>query len=575
MARLRSSAMLAPKHTGEQYTRGYQYRPPVPWRETLGPWTSVWPLGNHNIPKDALHTLHDGILLDGAIRPIWSVATATVNDRQVVGDYEFQILSTRYRFTWYIDHADADKLKITRDDGTSTSTVDTGLTPGPTIHVVAAPWQNVVYWSYQASGSILKLVVATMVHSSVAASPANVEFMLVLDNNLTVIRQSGNTFIFQWSVDSTPEDFAGAGSGNFPLDTQHGRPQALLPFRADGMILHSFGGTAVIPTGTASPAFRKEDRSDLSGALWTHVAASSGARLYYVSPDRLLRVYDGGERFAGTGQDRTLRSVDGAEGRGGIGAAALQQQVVLFYSQRMNMLFMSDVVNQHTDILDDDVNNWVANKDAGWHWITDSPSATIEGKIVGVRNDSVGEDYFTHTFELNPAIFAVPRIKTGRYYIGREVWFTQVDVIRLDEGTPAQLAMTLKVNRGDNQESDILFAGALKIHEQGTFFSYYPNTPAKIYQIELSINQVEASTDGPFLALNGSGNAPIALDNSGDRADLNAAGNGVITGGATQLFANSLTLGGNLLLDRVSLWTRDSGIERIEIYGSEMIPVGR
>lgn len=558
---------------------------------TLGPWKGIWPEGNHNVPPDMLQELRDGFIIDGSIRAVWfEQGPSLVADQTTIGLYEFQILSERFLFRFYLDHAAGDVLKIAYYNETgATSTITTALTPAQTTHVVAAPWQGNLYWSYKALGTIHRIDVSAVTDTSIVGSPANVEFLLLQNNNMLAIRQSGDSFVLNWSVDSNPEDWAGAGSGNLVLDSQRGRPQHLLPYKEDAIVLHAYGGTQVTATGVATPAFRTSERSDIGGALWTYGAASTGAKLYYISNDRQLRVYDSGERSAGstsitegTQQINVLKGYDGLQARAGIGDRARDSQPFFAYSQRLRALFISDNIAQFTLILDDDTNAWVANKDVGYDWLSDAPRDNNGGDVVAYLNDIANEDTFRTIFTLLPNVdddnYDIPFIKTGRYYLGREVWIDRIDVIRLDEGDPVISKMILKRNVGDNQEDDIVVEDATSgTQEQGTYASYYVNGPAKIIQLTFESPE-ESFESGPFLLadIDAAGNVPVDPANPVDGltasiTDGVEGNNAVIDAGIPQLVIGlGLSAAGNLLLGGVS-WSASSGIERIEIYGTELV----
>ena len=554
MARLRSNTRDASRHSGRAYDRGYRYSYPDPFQASLGPWTSVWPLGSRNVPPNVLQSLHNGVLRDGAVYAIWKETTSTVVSRTVVGEYEFGLLNKTYRFTFYIDGADSDKLKVTYHDGTTSTTVDTTLTP-TSPHVVAAPWQDKLYFSFDGAATVYELDTTNDTSAAVSGSPANVEFLLFINDQLVGIYLSGSSYLIDWSVNADPTDWSGAGSGSNPLPGHLGRPQGFVEYNQDGLILTNFGAIQMSATGRSTPAFGFADRKEIIGALWTYAVVSSGAQVFYISNNRRLYVYDGTARLAGTG------------------GKLFENVVSMLLSQRTKMVFVSDPTDDETLMLDLDTLEWISNKEVGWNWITDAPGLTAEGFVYGVKNGST--NYEEHSFDLASSVPTTPLLRTGAYYIGREIWLNQIDIIRTGPDSPAFPAMNLTVKYGKNQQETISFSTRItKIENEGEFATYRPNKPAKVFSLEVG-GTIVAAVQGPWLLddTNSSGNVPINVNNpvAGVRGDLSSGGNALLSDTSIALLGDSVNAAGNLVLSiEVNIWTRNKGIERVEIYGSEM-----
>lgn len=555
MARLRSNARNASRHSGRSFDRGYRYSYPDPFQASLGPWSSVWPLGGRNIPPSALQTLYDGILRDGAVYAIWKESVTTVSNRTVVGEYEFGLLNKTYRFTFYIDGADSDKLKVTYNDGTTSTTVDTTLTP-TNPHVVAAPYQDKLYFSFDGATAVYELDTTANTSASVSGSPANAEFLLILNDVLVAVYLSGSSYLFGWTVNAALTDWSGTGSGTNPIPGHLGRPQGFVEYNQDGLLLTNFGAVQISATGRSSPAFGFADRKEIIGALYTYAVVSSGAKVFYICSDRLLYVYDGQARPVGTGGKLFTNTVN------------------MLMSRRSKMVFISDPTDKETLMLGLTDLEWVANKNAGWDWMTDAPGASAEGFVYGVNNGS--SSYEQHEFNLASAVPSAPFIRTGSYYIGREVWLNQIDLIRTEADSPAFPIVDLIMSYGRNQQATKTFDKIItEIENEGEFVTYRPNHPAKVFSLEIG-GPVAVSKQGPWLlsSINISGNVPVDASNpaAGVRADLSAVGdNADVSGTASSIFGDSVNSDGNLaLLFDPNTWTRNRGLERIEIYGSEM-----
>lgn len=554
MARIRGGARDASRHTGRIYGRGYRYSYPDPFHVSLGPWTSVWPLGDRNVPPEALQALHNGVLRDGAVYAAWEETITTIANQTVVGAYEFGLLNKTYRFIFYIDGADSDKLKVTYHDGTTSTTVDTTLTP-TSPHVVAVPYQDKLYFSFDGAAGVYELDTTNDTSAVVSGSPANAEFLLMISDVLVAVYLSGSSYIFGWTVNADPTDWSGTGSGTNPIPGHLGRPQGFVKYNQDGLLITNFGAVQASPTGRSSPAFRFDQREEISGATWTYAVVGDGAKIFYVGKDRLLRAYDGRAKIVGTGGKQFTNSVN------------------MLLSERSKMVFVSDPTDDETFMLGMDTLEWISNKDIGWDWMTDAPGTSAEGYVYGLKNGET--DYDEYELDLASATPTIPFIRTGSYYIGREVWLNRIDLIRTEPDSPGYPSVDLIMRYGRNQQATKSFDTAdTGIENEGEFASYRPNHPAKVLSLEIG-GAIAVAAQGPWLSddIDASGNIPVDASNpaAGDSAELGDPGNAEISSTADALIGDEINEDGNLaLIFNPNSWTRNRGLERIEIYGSEM-----
>lgn len=557
MARIRGNPRLAGRHSGDQFDRGYQYSYPDQLHITLGPWTRVWPHGERNTPQDVLQALHDGIIRDGAIYALWLDAETTTTAAEVVGLYEHTLLDTTYLFKFWIDASAGNVLKVTYTDGSTSTTVATALTPSNP-HVVVAPWQDKLYFSYDGAAGVYELDTTADTIAIVSGSPASAEFLLFLNDQLVAIYLDGSSYTIGWSANSDPTDWAGAGSGSRIIPGSLGRPQGFVKYGTDGLVITRSGAQQLTATGVASPSFRAADRQEISGALWTHVVDNFGDRVFYVNSARRLVVYDGQERVVSEGHK------------------PFDNQVTLYASKRVNTIVVSDPVDAITALLSLEIMDWVGTKDAGWDWISDGPGSHTEGYLYGINNTA--SDYIQNELYLGNAFPTIPTVRTGLYYLGREVWLDRLDLIFTDEGTPKYPHLTLNIRSGLNQKSSVVYDDSdTEIVYEGDYASYYVSRPTKTIEIDFG-GTLNVTGDGPWLLddIDAQGNVPVDATNPSDgyRAG-DAAGNADI-GNGLLYYGDSIDAKGNLvLIEESEFWDADSGIERIEIYGWETEPGAR
>ncbi len=433
--------------------------------------------------------------------------------------------------------------------------MDTTLTP-TNPHIVAAPYQDKLYFGFDGAAGIYELDTTANTSAVVSGSPANAEFLLVINDVLIAVYLSGSSYLFGWTVNAALTDWSGTGSGTNPISGHLGRPQGFVEYNQDVLLLTNFGAVQMSPTGRSSPAFGFSARKAIIGAQWIYAVVSSGSQVFYIGKDRRLYMYDGRAQLVGTGGKLFTNAVN------------------MLLSQRSKMVFVSDPTDEETLMLGLNELEWVANKDAGWDWMTDAPGTATEGFVYGINNGAT--DYKQHAFDLASAVPAAPFVRTGSYYIGREVWLNQIDLIRTEADSPAFPVMDLIMSYGRNQQATKTFdAVTTEIENEGEFSTYRPNHPAKVFSLEIG-GPVPTSGQGPWLlsSINASGNVPIDASNpaSGVRAGLSTVGNNAdIASTANPILGDFVNSNGNLTLAfDPNTWTRNRGLERAEIYGSEM-----
>lgn len=546
---------------GDRYQRGYQYRFPEDFHITLGPWAGVWPLGNRNTPQDTLQELRDGVIRDGALYALWSETSLSAGNTAVVGDYEFGILDQLIRVTFRVDNGVQLSIDLASADAFTTIITTFPAVPDNDARIVAAAWQNKIYFSWAEGTALYAIEVDTndLMNTGPAGevpnTPAGIEFMLLMANRLLIVRRDGDSYVIEWTVDSDPEDFLGIGAGSAVLEGQLGRPQGFEPYVEAAMLLTSKGAMLISPTGVNIPAFRLTRRADISGVLYTYATAEFANRLFYIGTDRRARMFDGREQMAGVGE------------------RAFLDPTRLFVSERLDLVAFTDRQLSETIWLDPQINRWVSTQIIGFDWISDGPGPGPAGNVHGTINDN--GDTIEHTFNLDAQPSKPPFIKTGRYYIGREVWIDRIDLIRTDLNFPIAPTMELEKTIDDNiNDLEDFSLAAENTQDQGTYITYHVNAPAKSIQLRFSVEDVPEIPGGPFLSSTPTleGNVPVDETNplTGEKADPNVQGNAAITPEAFVYTGLEIDAEGNLTLQiREDLWSPNLGVERIEVYGSE------
>lgn len=550
MALWRSGARNAPRHTGREYGRGFQFG--YPDRDTLrfGPWDSVWPLGDRDLPQNVLHSLKDGILVDGVILPVWNRSVSTNLNQFIVAASEMSIVGDRYSVILFRDAGSANALKAKYDNGVVSGIDISAITVGPE-RISMAPWQRYVYFVSPTIGSVQRYSPVDNAFATIAASPLNGIFAFILNNNLVIIRANGDIYEAVWSVDSLPEDFAGAGSGAAVL-TGIGEPRGFGIINDRAIIIGSAGAKVMVPTG-GLPAFAFQDVSAIEGTPFEHAVTSSEDKVFYFGYDYQLRAYtEGGVRVIGDGEGR------------------LQGTPRIYYSRRLGRLVVSLVGQDVTLFLDVETGKWVSDLDVSWDFITDSPVVDATGLVLGLANS--GNNHDETVLNLQPAgLYTLPRISFGLVTLPQEFVLEHIDIQRTNKNSPQPLVMTLERVTGRDFEQNDLYDGVeyASIAEIGEKIRYHINRPAASFKAEFYVGSASGVlVFGPYLlaSMDANGNIPVDPTNpaTGVRGDIDLDGNMDVDAASTEFFSPTAAfdVNGNLDLELAeqSAWLRNTGI---------------
>ena len=554
MAMWRSGARTASRHFGRQYDRGYQFRYPTRLELILGPWDSVWPFHDRDIPKNVLSSLMDGVLKDGVIFPLWAREESSVVDPlsvwTVAGSEEVSIGSTRYGIT--VSRAPSSDVKIDFNNELGVSGTDTftyHLPPGGTVDMAA--WQQVVYMVQPGWAEVKKYSPIAHTLTAVAGSPLDGKYIFILNNNLVVIRKNGAIYEAVWSVDSLPEDFTGAGSGAavFP-NIGEIRGVGVLTDRA--LIIGSAGAIVMVPTG-GLPAFAFQEVTAIPGTPYDNAVTQSHDTIFYYGYDRKLYGYsDGGIRQLGVGE------------------AVIVDDPRMFYSKRLGLLVVTLPTASKTLFLDVNTGKWVADLDRAWHYFSDQPAAHKAGRVFGFFNTSSGYDL--STMDLDPLNPTLPRVVIGNLDLQEEWTITHVDIHRTNVDSPVPLKLDLELRT----QFDALILKrfgpgfSTDVREIGHHLRYYVGLPALSINLTISAEEAAVFNAGPFMMsqLSAGGNPTVDPSNppSGQRGDLELTGNLEVSPSASEYFATQISNGNLLLQTLVQVaWPLNTGIDRVEI----------
>lgn len=548
MARIRSGARQASRHSGRQYDVGFQFRNPQHAKLQFGPWEGVWPLGDRRLPRSILKSLVDGILRDGIILPVWGRSESTQANATVLGAEELPVASDVYSMIFFRNLANSNRLSVRYDNGAGDSGTDNSTVVFTASRVAVAPWGAYIYITQPglASGALRYDVVANT-FTAVGTIPDG-KFMFILDNNLVVIYEDSGVWYESHSVDSLPEDFSGAGSGTNPL-YGIGKVMGVGLLEDRAVIVGSRGAKVMVPTGSANPSFRLIDVMGIKGTPFEYAVASDKTKVYYIDYNRQLVSFSGG-----------------AEAREeGVGEGAINAAAHVFYSRRLESIVVSIPSLEQTLFLDPMQGKWVGNLPVGWSFLTDGPTNDVFGRVLGFSN-GIGS-YDQTELDLDPTTFDYPAFSLGKVDLGEEWLIETVSVIRTDTQSPPPPSMTITRTMWDNIEEETVFGDDAERTAviKGHTIEYQVVAPALTAILEFE-GQISS---GPFLVdeINGAGNVPVDLTNppSGLRGDTDASGNMDVDETSTGFVSDGeLTASGNMGMETSSdLWERDKGIEGI------------
>jgi hypothetical protein len=542
MSRIRSSPRIKGMGGGALYGRGYQFRIPTRNPLVLGPWDRVWPQGDRAVGQNVLQDLQDGVLVDGAVYPIWSRTSQTISNETVLGSDEYTVAGVRYGLVFLENNSGkfvVDYVTASAS-GSHVSTISS-LNQEP---VGVVPWQQYVYFSQQSQSDLFRYDPVAGTFTTIAAGPG-ARFLFELNDHVVALNESSDLWQVQWSVNGDPEDWSGSGSGSHTLSSL-GVVKGFGRLGESVIIIGEHGALQMSPTRTLPP-FTFSEVPAIAGCPYDNAVASSNDAVYYVGYDRSMIRYDGRSSVVGEGE------------------SGAKTAPVLYYSARLGLLVYSIPSENRTLFLDPHTGQWVSTLPVGWNFVGDRPTSTPLGAVRGFKNSS--PDYVETQMDLEPSVFDVPLIGFGRYTFSDEVLIDYIDVNRTEDDSPKAMQMSLTLQYFDGSERTVSFDDTNRpIDEKGQVLRYFVNEMAMGFQIQLS-SQVVA---GPFGLndMNSAGNVPVDATNpvSYMAGDQNVNGNMSIAASATGYVGSSINASGNLVLVAApDTWTRDVGIDKVTV----------
>jgi hypothetical protein len=406
VARVRSGARYAPRFN-EQYGEGFQFRPPQLFGFSFGPWDSIMPKGERDLPRTSLKTMNDGLLDDGMLKAAWSKEVLPFSNRKLLGAYEFELSQLAYHTIFWIDivtgflHVGFTAVSVSYDYVTT-------LTPLGT-PIVAVPWQNELYFTSTELGGVYKIDINT---GTVTLIPGTVgyEFLLMIDNNLVgIFKNAGLYYQVEWSVDGDPADWTGYGAGSNPLPNAMGAVKGFELLSDSGVILGASSAVRMVPTGFV-PAFRFDDLRGYDGTPHNSTT-SDGEYVYYVNYNGKLLRYDMAQSSpVGGGED------------------AFVSTPKIYFSRRLNRVVVSTSNPLCTLFLDPDNGRWNSTLDDNWTYMADSPR---NGGLIGsiILYEVAAESYIITILQRITAGYLQPEFTTGTIRFPTPVHIFWLDIV--------------------------------------------------------------------------------------------------------------------------------------------------
>lgn len=299
------------RHTGDRYSVGYQYRPRHEVTVSTGPWigvASIHDSSNANVGDDRyLAEVSAGVLRGGRLYTFGRyTGGSTVADYQVVGAHVVTVGGSNRQLLFR--RTGDPYLEVVQTYKSSTATHTSTITYTNPQPVDVALWGNTVYFSSAELSSIYTYNIVTGAFATLAGSPSDMEYLLVVDNNLCAVGYdtTDNAWKLHWAVDSDPTDWSSEGSGNQPIPPELGDVIGFERVGESAVILGSRGAMLMTPTGTL-PAFRFQQDRSYPGAWGPRAAASDGDTITLIAPDGYLRYWMPGQPAGYYNQDFTVR----------------------------------------------------------------------------------------------------------------------------------------------------------------------------------------------------------------------------------------------------------------------------
>lgn len=282
MARYRGGARSASKHSGDQYSQGFQYRDPQITDIVLGPWEEIDftnPIPTDKDPRKCLNGLSSGILRNGEIRPYMRASEAIGGTLPVIGIFEAKVGTTTYALI--LQKNASDQLVIINNGTTDTFTTIAVTTTGT---VRGFQWGDYFYFgSPGIATGLVRYTLSTRAINEPATSHTALYDLFLLDNNAVSIELVSNTWLVSWSVDSSPENWTSAGSGN---TTYYDSPyRKAVAYNRYAVLMFGDYAIRMEATGTADPTFMFNKLDQIPGALSRDAVAGIGNYVIYVGMD--------------------------------------------------------------------------------------------------------------------------------------------------------------------------------------------------------------------------------------------------------------------------------------------------
>lgn len=309
MSRPRSSARMAPKHTGDLYSQGYQHQAEREFTIQLGPWDQMLngTEANYNIApfniEDTRRTvvgatgahLRNGCIYGPGGQNAYN-SPAQITNCIGLGSGSAVIASEEVSMFFYRDTSNSDYITVWRKySGVAGTSHDSTLTSASEL-IDFTSWGGLVYFTHSGIASVYTYDPLTGAFAAVAGSPDKGEFIFTLDNNMCVVGYDAASGVWQmeWSVDSDPTDWTGAGSGSNIIPHKFGAVYGAVPFGESYLIICRYGAYRVTPTGQAQPAFAFSEEPAIVGCDNKFGVCSGGGTVFYTDGNDYINAYRGG-----------------------------------------------------------------------------------------------------------------------------------------------------------------------------------------------------------------------------------------------------------------------------------------
>lgn len=461
MARVHSGARYAPKH-GQQYGEGFQFRSPQEFSYSHGPWDSIMPKGDRDLPRNALKTMSDGLISEGMIKAGWSKEVIEFDNRKLLGVYEMEFSQIANHVIFWTDtiteflHVGLTAVAFSLDYETTLTALGSPI--------VAVPWQNELYFSSTELGQIYKMDVTDGTVTAVAGT-VGAEFLVMLDNNLIEFyKVSGLYYEVAWSVDGNPSDWAGYGAGTNPMPNTIGTVRGVEVLGDSIVILGNSAALRMSSTGFV-PAFRFADLVGYDGSPH-RTSTSDGEYAYYMNfSGKLLRYNMSQSEPVGEGED------------------TFNASTVLYFSKRLNRIVVSSSDPECTLLLDPDNGKWNSTLDDVWTHMADSPR---NGGLIGsMILYSASDSAYTITILQRVADgYLQPELTTGFSRFPVVIHIHYVDIIFASAPTSIPV-LTMEYEYEDGSLDTYTSEGQI----MNTYIRYWFDLPAQAARFIMTRNE--------------------------------------------------------------------------------------